>query len=121
VPEVVIQTIAMESASEPDLGMVWVAKVIQTRAERANISPDRVVMRPKQFSCWNDRKWAYNWLKRYYGPSTRQRAIEAWNKALIANLGHPTHYHTVDVMPYWAKGHKPMVRVGRHVFYNTVK
>lgn len=32
-----------------------------------------------------------------------------------------THYHTVDVHPVWSRGHKPIIQIGRHLFFNSVK
>ena len=117
--EIVLQTIAMESASEPIEGQIMVAKTIQNRARRGNISHESVVLKPKQYSCWNDHKWAKAWLAMNYTPNVRQRASKAWEMA----LGEPsktTHYHRHDIMPYWAVRHKG-VRLGNHIFYEGIK
>ena len=118
--EIVLQTIAMESASEPMEGQVLVARTIQNRARKAGITPERAVLRPFQFSCWNDRKWAKRWLDTHYGPKTRLRALKAWEMASYSTFN-GRHYHTTDVMPYWAKGHAPSVVVGRHAFYDRIR
>ena len=120
VPEVVLQTIAMESAGESLEGQSWVAKTIQSRAERGKTSPQQVVLRPKQFSCWNDRQGALKWLKRHYSAKVRQSAIKAWNTAYSLPLT-PTHYHAAQVHPYWAKGKTPCVVIGNHLFYEGIK
>lgn len=117
--EIVLQTIAMESASEPIEGQIMVAKTIQNRAERGNISPESVVLKRKQYSCWNDPKWAKAWLDRNYTPNVRQRASKAWEMALGESVNY-THYHTIDILPYWAVGHKGE-RVGKHIFYGGIK
>ena len=36
-------------------------------------------------------------------------------------LSGATHYHTVSISPYWAKGHEPIKRIGEHLFYVGVK
>lgn len=118
--EVVLQTIAMESGGESLEGQAWVAKTIQTRSKRGKISPQDVVLRPKQYSCWNSPKWAKAWLARHYGLKARGGAVIAWNRALKLPY-QVTHYHTIDIKPYWAVGHIPKVVVGRHAFYDDVK
>jgi spore germination cell wall hydrolase CwlJ-like protein len=32
-----------------------------------------------------------------------------------------THYHHVDILPRWAKGQVPVVSIGAHLFYNSVR
>ena len=119
VPEIVLQTIALESASESLLGQAAVANTIQTRSERAKISLQSVVMRRMAFSSWNDRNRARKWLKRYFDDSARQMAQEAWlmGKAMPYRF---THYHHVGIKPYWAKGHTPRLVIGKHQFYEGI-
>lgn len=118
--EVVLQTIALESASEGLYGRTLVANVIRTRSEMAKRSPESVVLRPKAFSAWNDPQMAKKWLKRYYDEKERQNCLLAWEKS--ASMPYRlTHYHTTDVKPYWAKGKRPSLIVGRHVFYGGIK
>src|SRR3990167_6559133 len=123
VSEVIIQTIAMESADQPFEGQVAVASIIINRARRAGKSLEWVVLRPRQFSCWNSPKWAFSWLSRHYDSKARSTALKALEMAINAKEGHTrlTHYHTLDVMPYWAKGHKPALQIGRHLFYEGIK
>ena len=121
VSEVVLQTIAMEAADQPFEGQVAVASVILNRARRGNISPQSVVMRPKQFSCWNSHKWARTWLDKHYTPKVRQRALNALNQAIVGGMTDLTHYHHTGIRPYWAVGHTPSVVIGKHVFYEGIK
>ena len=115
VDEVVLQTIAMESANQPILGQAYVAKTIQTRARRSNISPRRAVLAPKQYSCWNSPKLAKAWLDTNYTPKARQNALEAWQMAF--KLPMVSHYHTRQVKPYWASSMQRIITVGQHHFY----
>lgn len=120
--ETVYKTIAMESASEGEEGMMLVAKVIQNRAKASRMSAEGVVMKRYQFSCWNDRKWAENWLRKYYTAEVHQKAAKAWEEASDSEIKpFIRHYHTVDVRPYWSVGHEPAIRHGRHLFYDSVK
>jgi spore germination cell wall hydrolase CwlJ-like protein len=118
--EIVYQTIAMEAAGESDEGQAMVASVILNRAKKSKKTLEAVCLQPKQFSCWNSRKWAQAWLSLHYDAQARYRAVKALETARNANLGHATHYHTTNIKPYWSKGHKPSVVVGRHAFYEGI-
>lgn len=114
ISEVVLQTIAMESANQDDEGMYLVASVIVNRARGGSL--ERVCLARKQFSCWNDSKWAQGWLKRHYTASVQVRAANALRRALNAPKEGIRHYHTTAIKPYWAKGKQGMTH-GQHVFY----
>ena len=113
--EVVLQTIAMESANQSDYGQYLVASVIVNRAHGGSL--ERVCLARKQFSAWNDHKWAVSWLSRHYGVRERLRALKALEKALSAPKRGITNYHTTSIMPYWAKGRKAVIVEGSHAFY----
>ena len=118
--EVVLQTIAMESADQPALGQQRVAEVIINRAKLSGESLMAVCLKPKQFSAWNDRKWAVSWLSRHYDTRTRDNAIHALEMAENAqNRPLIDHYHRFDVHPSWAKRLKKVEGVGAHVFYSS--
>ena len=120
--EVVYQTIAMESANQSDRGMELVSHVIINRARIGNISPESVVLRRKQFSCWNDLAWSKAWLARYYTELVRKRAILAYSEALASqSYTTITHYHHVNIKPYWSVGHKPSVVECDHAFYEGIR
>lgn len=119
VSEIVLQTIAMESANDLE-GMPYVASTLINRARKRHTSPQVEALRPKQYSCWNDRKWAKNWLQGHYDKTTRSNALKAYQDARNRNLGHYTHYHTANILPYWAVGQKG-VRHGKHIFYSNIK
>src|SRR3990167_3377553 len=97
VSEVVLQTIAMESADQPFDGQVAVASVIINRARKAGKTLEWVVLRPKQFSCWNDPKWAKAWQEVNYTPKVREIALSALNKAMLVvdSNRRLTHYHSI--------------------------
>ena len=116
-----IQTIMLEAGNQSLEGQIAVGEVIRNRALRGDLSPESVCLARRQFSCWNDRKQAKKRLSRASG-ETFQRASRAWAESEHSQLvGESTHYHTVDVLPYWAKGHKPAYRIGRHLFYEGIK
>lgn len=118
--EIVLHTIAMESANQSDYGQYLVASVIVNRAKGSNTTLEKVCLAKRQFSCWNSHKWAFSWLSRHYGVSQEVRARKALEKALSAPMDGIRHYHTTSTMPYWAKGHKPVIIEGQHKFYNDI-
>lgn len=123
--EIVYQTIAMESASEPS-GQPFVALTIINRARTRGTSLETEAKRPFQYSAWNGGgKWAKAWLRSYYGVKTRQRAVNAYSEAL-ALASKPQyqgirHYHARGVHPAWAKGRRPLVVLGNHAFYEGIR
>ena len=123
--DVVLQTLALEAASEGQHGMELVAHVLLNRARLRHTTPEVEALRPRQMSCWNNRNMALNWLKVHYTPRTRQMALNAWEKATSATnspiLASLTHYCTLQTAPYWARGHKPVLVYGNHKFYAGIK
>lgn len=123
------QTIRGESRNQPYQGMVLVGRVIYNRAIKRNTSIWHEVHRAKQFSCWNQ-----NDPNLYYISKTKvsdmlvemRAALEALDELtdFTAGLGLRfntiTHYHTKSIKPYWAKGKKPAITVGDHVFYDNI-
>ena len=122
ISEVVLQTIAMESANQSALGQQLVAHVIINRAVVSHKSLVAICKQPKQFSCWNSPSKAKAWLDRHYTPKARQNARNALETA-FKTRAYPAirHYHAKSVRPYWAKGHKPTVVWGDHLFYGGIK
>ena len=43
-----------------------------------------------------------------------EAALDGW---VMPQVGLSTHYHTIDVVPYWATSLAKQVQVGRHIFY----
>lgn len=117
--EVVLQTIAMEASGEPMEGQVLVARTIQNRAINGHYSPVGACLAHKQYSCWNDRVWAFKWLRKHYTGAIRQRAYKAWELAKESSYK-GRHYHNTDIKPYWAKGRTPYATIGRHVYYEGI-
>jgi spore germination cell wall hydrolase CwlJ-like protein len=119
------QTIYGEARNQPYMGMVAVGKVILARSRRDRISIWEVVHKKKQFSCWN-----HTDLNLYILSNNRmevmlremQAALQAINDiTFLEELNEATHYHTVSIKPYWAKGHKPVKIIGDHAFYVGIK
>lgn len=118
ISEVVLQTIAMESANQSARGQQLVAHVIINRSMASNRSLEAVCKAHRQFSAWNDPKLARAWLASNYTNNVRQNAHKALEMAFKSS-SYPTitHYHTKNVRPYWAKSMKVVVVEGEHIFY----
>lgn len=77
------------------------------------------------FSCWNEGDPNRAKLE---AVDAREPAfalcLDIAAAALAGRLADPTggatHYHAAGVSPWWARGHSPCARIGRHVFYRGV-
>lgn len=120
IPEIAIQTVAMESSNQDMMGQYMVAKTIVNRARISNKSLTAICLKPKAYSCWNKHgKWAKAWLGRYYTLSARKQAVIALNRALNDRLDCWTYYHEKSVRPYWSKGSHGKLH-GDQVFYEAI-
>lgn len=76
-----------------------------------------------QFSCWDPQDPNYKIIK----DATPEKLGESYEVAKEALSGvykditcGSLHYHALDVSPWWARGKKPVVMLGNHVFYNNI-
>lgn len=79
-----------------------------------------VCFMPKQYSYWD--ATGLDYLSYYYVKATIIPAIEAiedWRHGKDPTNG-ATHYHTHEILPGWAKGHKTCFEDDMHKFYNNV-
>jgi N-acetylmuramoyl-L-alanine amidase len=132
--DVLARTLYGEARGEGSTGMEAVASVILNRVEIAkrhngywwgnNII--QVCQKPYQFSCWNKLDPNFKKLSTvteddmHFATAMRvaRRAVLGFIKD--ATLG-ATHYHTLAILPSWAKGQKPTARIGHHVFYTLIE
>lgn len=133
VPEVVLQTIAMEGASETIEGQSLIASTLLNRALIRGTTPEIEALRRKQYSCWNmdskTIKWRQTWLSRHYTQKVRLRALNAYKKAMLdINSTNPkgltknykgvTMYHTKNCKPKWDFSKlERLGQIGAHIFY----
>ncbi|TYC87777.1 cell wall hydrolase [Novosphingobium sp. BW1] len=114
-----------EAASEPDAGQRAVAQVVLNRLAHPSY-PDTVcgvvyqgseLATGCQFSFTCD------------GSLSRRPATYFWNRAekvakgalsgeVYAPAGLATHYHTLQVAPYWTSSLQPLTTIGAHRFYS---
>ena len=116
---VVALTILAESYGEKEAGMSAVACVISQRAINRNLTPEQVCLQKWQFSCWNG-KSEFDLEHLYQTPQAKyalylEANIDRMNRAKV---GYADHYYASYIKPpYWAKGRKPVAKLGRHIFY----
>lgn len=104
-----------EARSEEDLTQIAIAHVTLNRARNRNKPIKEVVLAPKQFS------WTH--LKANWVPEEPKAFLQCLNNTLIALKGFDftqgaTHYHRMDIKPWWAKSYHHVADFGLHRFYN---
>jgi spore germination cell wall hydrolase CwlJ-like protein len=115
-------TIIGEAASEPYEGQVAVGRVIRNRMARKYSSDGTVigtVLRPKQFSMWDDKARLYA-ANIELDSETYKVAAAAWvDSGKNLELPAAVLYHTTAVHPSWkdASTVKKIATIGDHIFY----
>jgi N-acetylmuramoyl-L-alanine amidase len=115
---VVALTILGEARGEGYEGMYAVACVIKQRSIERKLSPSKVCLQRKQFSCWNG-KTVSDLDKLFQSPSARHAVSLAKNidHVDVGSVGRANHYHNTSVNPYWADKSKMTKKIGNHIFY----
>ena len=119
--EIVALTLLGEARGEGRTGLYAVACVIQERMndKRWPSTGRKVCLQPKQFSYWNDKK--PRTCREI--PSKHAEYAKLLARVIVAKkklkdiTDKANHYHAVGVHPRWARGIKPVVVLGRHLFY----
>lgn len=131
------RTIFGEARNQGEIGMRAVGLVILNRyfaKYRRQYTLSGVCTDPAQFSCWrpNDpgRKRIVEVLtKEFLFLMSKEVAYQCLGRAHVPDfyfwdqhtVGTSRHYHADYVHPGWARGHVPLVTLGDHIFYDTVK
>ena len=124
--ECLIAAIFFESRGEPVDGQYAVAEVVKNRVQ-SDRWPDNycdVVYQEKQFSFTHD-GMSDNPFK-YLNNDLEKHAYKvAVNVAYHVDKGDvigvtSTHYHRVNVKPFWIKHYKKDGKIGNHIFYTAV-
>ena len=113
-----------EAESESLIGKIAVACVVRNRV-RNKRWPDawkEVMLQSKQFSCFLPEFFRSEILEKdRLNPVWREcnfAAFGVYNKYIRAEAHGANHYHANYIdPPYWTKGHKPVLIIGKHVFY----
>lgn len=120
---VVARTIVAEARGEGSNGMYAVACVIQQRVLERNLSPAGVCLERLQFSCWNKATVKDKQIKTLracwqteYAQCLATTIVQGLNLDRKF-VGFANHYHEEKVDPRWARGEKPTIKIGQHLFY----
>lgn len=132
--DVLARTLWGEARGEGSTGMEAVACVILNRVEIAKRHKGywwgntvlQVCQKPYQFSCWNKQDPNFRKLigvtedDMHFATALRvaRRAVLGFIKDMTLGA---THYHTLNILPHWAKGQKPTARIGHHIFYTLTE
>lgn len=131
--DVLARTLWGEARNEGYDGMHAVANVVLNRVEEAVARGGQfwwgndiiaVCHKPYQFSCWNSNDPNREKLMVVTRRDRRfQVALEIAERAVDGRLHdvtyRATHYHADYVSPNWAKNAKPLITIGRHIFYRV--
>lgn len=131
--DVLARTLYGEARGEQVRGKEAVACVILNRVEKAikkgrywwGNDVENVCLRPWQFPCWNpndpnrEKVLVVDASNNVFATCLRvaRRAIYGGVKD---PTGGATHYHTLGLLPSWARAHAPCAEIGHHVFYKDI-
>ena len=117
--EIIAITILAEARSEGPDGMWAVAAVINQRMLDRNLSAKEVCLQKYQFSCWNGKKVSdLKHLLKIPQAKTALYLAENIHQIDRSKTKFANHYYADYIKaPYWAKGKKPTVKIGKHIFY----
>jgi spore germination cell wall hydrolase CwlJ-like protein len=107
-----------EARGEPLEGQIAVAQVTLNRVQnpRYHNTVCGVVYAHRQFS------WTNSGTKKVKNPKAWQAALDISRAVLTKSVHLPefraTHFHTLQVKPYWAKTKTRVAVIGNHVFYS---
>lgn len=116
-----------EARGEPVAGQYAVAEVTMNRVASGRY-PDTIcgVVHQKKWDPLRKRYVsAFSWTELDERPSREDETFRrAWEIAETVYYGRHTptvggalHYHATYIKPSWARGNKPVARIGKHVFY----
>ncbi len=123
--EVVAAVLLAEARGEGEKGMQAVVEVIRTRADKKGVSMLAVV-KPGAFTSLNgaNRDALLQRFKHHPLFTDALRiARTAYNEPYrLPNLTRAaTHFAHKSEVPWWARGKRPVARIGNHVFYRLAR
>lgn len=117
--EIIALTLLGEARGEGQAGMYAVACVIVQRSIERNLTPRKVCLQSEQFECWNPKKSLNHLLKSKSAPYALKlsESIVAGVMPDRKFVKYANHYCNLNCNPYWIKGIKPVIVIGKHKFY----
>ena len=125
---IVVVTLWMEARGEGEQGMQAVMNTIMNRSKGNFENSRRVVLKPKQFSCWNGisnpEQKTIDISKKHRNEKEFQIAIKLVDAAMKGKLkditdGATHYFNPHKVLPTWSKKMKKTVSIKNHDFYKT--
>ena len=116
-----VQTIIGECANCTNEGMEAVANVIRNRMSYRHQTADEVCLARLQFSFWNDRGRAKEFIKKAH-ESVVNRAFTAWQVSASEDITAGADHYFADYMhvaPHWSRKMTFTIQVGRHRFFRA--
>jgi spore germination cell wall hydrolase CwlJ-like protein len=132
--EVVAKTIYGEARGEyhkENGGLPSLIAVANVIYNRYNMSGEKLIenvcIKPKQFSCWNNNDPNYKILQEDIPSDDPVYTLCLKTASEVTSGNWPdltkgaTHYYSTHMKspPYWAKGLKPTIRIGHHLFFRA--
>jgi spore germination cell wall hydrolase CwlJ-like protein len=110
-----VLTIYLEAEGESFAGKQAVANVIYNRHIQNNKTITEVILKPKQFSCWNDSDYVLMRLRKI----DKNKLIDSFKASLllkddITNIA--THYTRVEIRRKWMRRKTKTLILGNHKF-----
>lgn len=108
-------TIFLEAEGESFKGKQAVANVIYNRHVTYNKSITEVILKPKQFSCWNDTDYVITRLSKI----DKKALSDSFKASLLCKsdiTGGATHYTRVNIKRSWMKNKLITVIIDQHKF-----
>ena len=119
--QVVAAVLCLEAGGEGVSGMSAVSEVIVQRMDERKQDAVKVVLDRHQFSCANGKTSSQLVREASKHPRWDQALqIAVWTiyGAKRTNLTkNANHYSRTDENPWWARGYKPVAKVGHHSFF----
>lgn len=117
--KIIMITLLAESSGEGKQGMLYVASVIKRRGDIYKIPYHEICLKPKQFSCWNDKNTDFLWnkWKKDKNANIALNIAQNINSINTNDFQNIDHYHTINCNPYWKDKTKQKFIVGNHIFY----
>jgi len=126
---IVAATIWGEARGEGEEGMKAVANVIKNRADKQNIPPKEIALKPKQFSIWNDttpdkfKNFINDTIQKHPSSNKAWEISKNMVKNFVKTKGDDNtkgalFYHTTNIKPKWDfKKLQYTTTIGHHKFY----
>ncbi len=134
--DVLARTVWGEARGEGARGMDAVACVVLNRVKIADDNGGKywwgnniisVCQKPYQFSCWNRSDPNYKKVQSVTEKTDIHfaTAMRIARRAIAGTLDDTTngadHYHEKSILPHWARGQTPTIKIGNHIFYKLTR